>query len=209
MASWPSRRARRACWSGSRPARACSARSAARRAAPRPRASATRAASATRSGRSGRRPRPRRRTQRATATATSSQCSRARAAPSSRRCGRADRLPRPARRPVVEPGRLLPRQAAVGGDGRPLAPGGGDGPVAERRRRVPMAGQLGTLVVAGALVGLDRVGHLPVGAGQVGRAQRGLDGIADQGVDEAEAPRRLGRFDEAGGDGLVESRRGR
>ena len=106
--------------------------------------------------------------------------------------------------PVIEAGGLLPRGPAVGGRRRRFAPAGGNLPIAERRRRTPVAGQVRQHLVAGAVVGGDRLGDGPVARREGGDAEAGRHGVAHEGVDEPEAPRSVGRLDQSRLDRLVD-----
>jgi hypothetical protein len=107
-------------------------------------------------------------------------------------------------RPVVEAGRLFPGQLALGGARRTLAPCGRHANVAQDRRLVPVAGQVGQLVVAGSLVGFDGVGDLAVQPHQRGSGDAGLHRVADQRVHELEPARHARGGDEASGHRLVD-----
>ena len=67
-----------------------------------------------------------------------------------------------------------------------------------------MASELGELRVAGTLVRLDRARDLSMPRRQFGRAERRLDGVADERVHEAELTGYSRRLDQTGGDCFVE-----
>jgi len=105
-------------------------------------------------------------------------------------------------RPVEEAGRLLPGQAPLGHVCCPLHPRRRLATIAQHGSLVPMAGQIGGLGVAGAVVGLDGLGDPAVGLGEGAGPEGGLDAVAHEDVHEAEGPRRPTGLHQPGGLGL-------